>query len=164
MPVPTVSASAGWQHTLVTVLAAMVTALTLAVSAAAPADAQTRRERKVHHGVQVALNQIGDPYSYAAAGPNRFDCSGLTMFSFGRAGLYLPRTSAAQYRYVRHIKKANIRRGDIMFFYNSSGVYHIGIFLGRHNGHAYLLHAPRPGSVVHRQRVWTSRWRAGSLR
>lgn len=86
------------------------------------------------------------------------------MFSYGRADLYLPRTAGAQYRYVRHINKSNIRRGDLMFFYNSSGIYHMGIFLGRENGHSYILHAPRTGSVVHRQQVWTTQWRAGTLR
>ncbi|MDQ3307623.1 MAG: C40 family peptidase, partial [Actinomycetota bacterium] len=112
---------------LATLPVLLVTALAMSLVSAAPADAQTSRERKVANGVQVARNQIGDPYSYGAAGPDRFDCSGLTMYSYGRAGLYLPRTASAQYRYVRHIKKSNIRRGDLMFFYNSGGVYHMGI-------------------------------------
>jgi len=164
MSVSVVPASAGWRRRIVALPVLLVTALAMSLISAPPADAQTRRERKVAHGVQVALNQIGDPYSYGASGPNRFDCSGLTMFSYGRAGLYLPRTSSAQYQYVRHIKKSNVRRGDLMFFYNSGGVYHMGIFLGRDNGSAYILHAPRTGSVVHRQKVWTTQWKAGTLR
>ncbi len=44
------------------------------------------------------------------------------------------------------------------------GIYHVGIFLGREDGHAYILHSPRTGSVVHKQRVWTTQWRAGTLR
>ncbi len=164
MSVSVVPATAGRRRMLVALPVSLVAALAMSLISSSPADAQTPRERKVSHGVQVALNQIGDPYSYGASGPNRFDCSGLTMFSYGRAGLSLPRTSSAQYRHVRHIKKSNIRRGDLMFFYNSGGVYHMGIFLGRDNGSAYILHAPRTGSVVHRQKVWTTQWKAGTLR
>ena len=164
MSVSVLPAPAGWRRMLATLPVLLVTALAMSLVGAAPADAQTSRERKVANGVQVALNQIGDPYSYGAAGPDRFDCSGLTMFSYGRAGLYLPRTASAQYNYVRHIKKSNIRRGDLMFFYNSGGVYHTGIFLGRDNGSAYILHSPRTGSDVHRERVWTTQWKAGTLR
>lgn len=158
------TASEAWRRMLVAVPLMLVIALAMTFVNAGSADALTLRESKVRHGVAVAKQQVGDPYSYGAAGPNRFDCSGLTQFSYGRAGLYLPRSSDAQYRYVRKIAKSNIRRGDLMFFYNSGGVYHVGIFLGRDNGSAYVLHAPRTGSVVHRERVWTTQWRAGTLR
>lgn len=164
MPVSVLPALATWRRWCVMIPLLVVAALALSMFQAPSADARAARERKVTSAVAVARNQIGDPYSYGAAGPNRFDCSGLTMFSYGRAGLYLPRSSDAQYRYVRHINKSNIRRGDLMFFYNSGGVYHTGIFLGRDNGNAYILHSPRTGSVVHRERVWTSQWRAGTLR
>ncbi len=159
MPATTTS-----RRVLVALLALSVMAFVLTLLSAPSADALTLRERKVSRSVEIALNQTGDPYAYGAAGPDRFDCSGLTMFSYRRADLYLPRTSDAQYRYVRHIAKSNIRRGDLMFFYNSGGIYHVGMFLGRDNGAAYVLHAPRTGSVVHRQRVWTTQWRAGTLR
>ncbi len=161
-------ASAAWRRKFAALSAmlAMTVTLCLALSLFTPptADAAVKRERKVRHGIHVAKNQVGDPYAYGADGPNRFDCSGLTMFSYGRAGLRLPRSSDAQYRYVRHIRKNNIRRGDLMFFYNSSGVYHVGIFMFRKHGHSYILHAPRSGSVVHRQKVWTRQWKAGTLR
>ena len=152
---------------LVMLVTAVVTTLALVVSTAGHADALTRRARahKVHHGLRVALNQIGDPYRYGATGPNSFDCSGLTMYSYRRAGLYLPRTSSAQARYVRHIHKKRMRRGDLMFFANGGGVYHVGIFLGRtRSGHALVLHAPYPGKRVHRERVWTRHWFGGTLR
>ncbi|MBV8967346.1 MAG: C40 family peptidase, partial [Mycobacteriaceae bacterium] len=37
--------------------------------------------------VQAALSRIGSPYSWGAAGPNAFDCSGLVMWSFQQAGI-----------------------------------------------------------------------------
>ncbi len=81
-------------------LTTMVVTLMMILSTATQADALTRQERsrKVHHGLRVAIAQVGDPYRYGAAGPNAFDCSGLTMFAYGKAGLRLPRSSDAQAR------------------------------------------------------------------
>jgi len=151
------------------VLFTLVLTLTLAFTllASAPADAaKTRRERKVAHGVRVAKNQIGDPYRYGAAGPNAFDCSGLTMFSYGKAGLYLPRSSDAQARYAHRIKRRNMQRGDLMFFYSGGGnVYHVGIYMGRYpNGRRKILHASYSGRPVQRDPVWTNKWYPGTLR
>src|SRR5215210_3713376 len=75
------------------------------------ADAMSRRVEKVHAATRVAVHQKGDPYVYGAAGPNAFDCSGLTYFAYKKVGIRLPRSSDAQYRHVRHIKKHNMRRG-----------------------------------------------------
>ena len=130
---------------------------------AAEADLSAR-ERKILRAVKVARNQIGDPYRYGSAGPNSFDCSGLTSFAYGRAGLYLPRSSDAQYRYVRHIKKRNIRRGDLVFFHSGGSVYHVGIYLRKKNGRHRILHAPSTGRTVNRDPIWTRSWYAGTLR
>ena len=142
----------------------IVLALAATLLLAGPAEAQTERERKIAHAYQVAINQQGDPYVYGADGPNAFDCSGLTKYSFGKAGLYLPRSSDSQWRYVRHIKRENAQRGDFVFFYNSSGVYHRGLFAGRVDGVPLMWHAPHSGTVVRRDKIWTSRWLAGTLR
>ncbi len=123
-----------------------------------------KRDRKIHHGVKVALNHRGDPYVYGAAGPGAFDCSGLTEFSFGKAGLRLPRSAAEQYGFVRHIPKRHLHRGDLMFFHSGGYIYHVAIFLRRHGGHVWLLHAPHTGTVVQRDPVWTNQWYAGTLR
>jgi cell wall-associated NlpC family hydrolase len=129
------------------------------------ADASlARREHKVHHAVRIARRQIGDPYVYGANGPGAFDCSGLTSFAFRHAGFRIPRTSDAQYDRVRHIKKRNIRLGDLVFFHSGGDVYHVGIYLKRKNGHRIILHSPYPGKNVHRERIWTRSWWAGTLR
>lgn len=113
----------------------------------------------------VAARQIGDPYRYGAAGPNAFDCSGLTYFSYRKAGFKrMPRTSSAQARFTHRIRKAKMRRGDLMFFSSGSGVYHVSIFLGWRKGRAYMLHSPRSGERVKRQVAWTSSWYGGTLR
>jgi cell wall-associated NlpC family hydrolase len=57
-----------------------------------------------------------------------------------------------------------MRKGDLMFFYGSGGVYHVGVYAGTKDGHRYLIHAPNSGERVHRERVWTNSWYAGTLR
>jgi cell wall-associated NlpC family hydrolase len=129
------------------------------------ADAATARQTKVTTALDIALNQIGDRYRYGAAGPRAFDCSGLVYFSFRKAGFrHLPRTSSAQAHWLHRIRKSNIRRGDLMYFHDGSGVYHAGIFLKRRNGRAVMLDAPRPGERVGRTVAWTSSWYARTLR
>lgn len=136
----------------------------LTVALAPDADAATRKHR-IQHARKIAVNQIGDPYAYGAAGPNRFDCSGLIYYSTHRAGFRgVPRTSRAQAASMRRIKKKNMRRGDFMYFYNSGGVYHAAVFLGWHRGHRVMVHAARPGTRVHKARPWTDRWVARTLR
>jgi cell wall-associated NlpC family hydrolase len=158
-------ASAVWRRLLAVIPLLLATVVGLSLFAAAPADAhRTERERRIHHGVEVAIRQKGDPYSYGADGPGAFDCSGLTMFSFGRAGLYLPRSADSQARFARRIPKRKIHRGDFVFFHSGRSVYHVAIYLGRHDGHRYILHAPHTGTVVQRDPIWTRSWFAGTLR
>jgi cell wall-associated NlpC family hydrolase len=145
----------------------LILAASLAFSLSSPSIADGKmslRQHKIHHGLKVAISKIGDPYVYGAEGPHAFDCSGLTMYSFGKAGIHLPRTAASQYGYVRHISKRHLHRGDLMFFHSGSSVYHVAIFLGRRHHHVWLLHAPHTGTVVQRDPVWTSQWWAGTLR
>ena len=147
------------------VLLTLILALAASLGLAAPAQAGgTERERKIERAVKVAANQKGDPYLYGADGLNRFDCSGLTMFSFHKAGLRLPRSSDAQYRYVRHIDRRDARRGDLVFFHSGGNVYHVGVLAGRRDGVPYMWHAPNSGEVVKHDRVWTGNWLAGTLR
>ncbi|MFC5177493.1 C40 family peptidase [Nocardioides taihuensis] len=147
-------------------------ALAVGVLTAAPmttdAHAATRHhriiERKVDDATRVAVHQKGDPYQYGAAGPGRFDCSGLTYFSFRKAGFrHIPRTSSGQAQWARHVKKHKARRGDLIFFRNSGGVYHVGVFAGRHHGEKYVLHSPYSGAKVRREKIWTSHWFAGKV-
>ena len=149
---------------IVTLSIAVLTACLLALSLAAPAEAGSRRGR-IHHAVDVARNQKGDPYRYGAEGPRRFDCSGLTQYAFRRAGVSLPRSSDAQARYARRIKRSKMRRGDLIFFHRRGNVYHVGIYLGRSRaGNRLMVHAPRPGKRVRTSRLWSNRWFAGTLR
>ncbi len=150
---------------LTSLVIVVLTTLALAVALAAPADAASKRVRKIHNAVVVAHHQKGDPYRYGADGPRRFDCSGLVQYSYGRAGLRMPRTSDSQARYTRTIRRTNMRKGDLMFFHRRGNVYHVGIFVGRTGGgRPVMVHAPSTGKRVQASSPWTRRWFAGTMR
>lgn len=103
----------------------------------------------------VARTKLGDPYIPRAAGPNSFDCSGLSQYSYEHSKVhhYLPRTAEGQYKYLRKISHANRKPGDLVFFHSSSGyVFHVGIYVGVHYHwgayRSYMIHAPKSGSHV----------------
>lgn len=136
-----------------------------AATAAKPTKPAKPRPTKVERAMRTAAAQKGDPYSYGASGPNRFDCSGLTFYSFRRAGFKgIPRTSGAQAHWAHRIKRKNMRRGDLMFFSDGGGVYHVGVFAGRRHGRALVLHAPYSGTRVRTEPVWTNAWFGGTVR
>src|SRR5690349_25161982 len=113
-------------------LVLVVLPLVLTGLAAAPASADLSRQERVTKAKNVALRQVGDRYRYGAEGPNRFDCSGLVYFSTHRAGFSrVPRTSSQQARYMKRITRAHMKPGDFVFFRNSGGVYHVGVYLGQ---------------------------------
>ncbi|MDQ6641071.1 MAG: C40 family peptidase [Actinomycetota bacterium] len=131
----------------------------------------TRKERYVMahprliRAARIAANQRGDRYQWGAEGPNRFDCSGLIYYAYRKAGFrHMPRTAQAQYRFVRHVRKSQLRRGDLLFFFSHGHVYHVGVFLFWRNGRRVFVHAPNPGGRVRLAVPWTDRWRAGTLR
>jgi len=93
--------------------------------------------------VRAALSQLGVPYRFAASSPGvAFDCSGLTMWAWGQAGVSLPHFAAAQYAMLPHVSRDELQPGDLVFFY--SDLSHVGIYIG--NGQ--FVHAPRTGDVV----------------
>jgi cell wall-associated NlpC family hydrolase len=92
--------------------------------------------------VQEAYAQLGKPYQWAAAGPDRFDCSGLTMWVWGKAGVSLPHQSRAQYAGGRKVAKSDLQPGDLTFY--GSPIHHVGIYIG--NGQ--MISAPQTGDVV----------------
>ncbi len=92
--------------------------------------------------LRYAVQQIGDNYVWGAAGPIKWDCSGLTMRSFQQAGVRLPHSSRAQFSYGRSITRSNLQPGDLVFF--GSPISHVGIYIGKNK----MVHAPRPGARV----------------
>jgi cell wall-associated NlpC family hydrolase len=133
---------------LITLVAMLIAGAGGSLVNASPAEASTLESR----ALGVAISKKGSPYQYGAAGPTRFDCSGLTLYSFKKAGRTLPRTAQAQYNKIRHISKASRRLGDLVFFGGTKSIYHVGIYAGG----GYIWHAPHTGAKVRKERIWTS--------
>lgn len=93
----------------------------------------------------IAATMVGKPYRYGGSTPQGFDCSGLVHFSFKRAGLNVPRSTATQRKQSRKVPAAHLTRGDLLFF-SQEGKYssHVGIYLGRNR----FVHAPSSGKRV----------------
>lgn len=102
--------------------------------------------------VKAALSQLGVRYVFGAKSPgNAFDCSGLTSYAWGVAGVGIPRVSRSQYAGLTHIPIAAAAPGDLIFSYNP--ISHVGLYLG--NGQ--MIQATRPGDVVKISAVYWSR-------
>ncbi|ALC06370.1 putative endopeptidase [Corynebacterium deserti GIMN1.010] len=78
--------------------------------------------------VDAARTKIGAPYGWGAAGPNAFDCSGLTSWAYSQVGKSIPRTSQAQAAQGTPVAYSDLQPGDIVAFY--SGATHVGIYTG----------------------------------
>ena len=92
--------------------------------------------------VHYAMAQVGKPYVYGAAGPNAYDCSGLTMAAWGAAGVGLPHSSSAQYGSGTHISASQLQPGDLVFYY--SPISHVGMYIG----HGMIVNAENPSAGI----------------
>ncbi|MEU8622093.1 NlpC/P60 family protein [Streptomyces sp. NPDC048623] len=92
--------------------------------------------------VLAARSVIGRPYVWGATGPSAFDCSGLMVWSYRKAGIALPRTSQAQRGAGRRIPLSQAQPGDLVTY--RSDASHVAIYAG--NGQ--VIHAPYPGARV----------------
>jgi cell wall-associated NlpC family hydrolase len=142
-----------------TAFALTAATLTTGVALAPTASAETVGQR----AVREASTHNGQPYVYGAAGPTRFDCSGFTMFVWGRMGKRLPHNSSQQYSSsaVRHIAKSDKQAGDLIFMRNSSGrITHVGIYVS--NNRWWV--APKSGDHVKLQTLYSSNYVVARLR
>ena len=97
--------------------------------------------------VAFARAQLGEPYVWAAAGPDAWDCSGLTMGAWAAGGKSLPHYSVAQYEESTPISSSQLQPGDLVFWGSSSSpssIYHVALYVGD----GMIIHAPRPGRGV----------------
>ena len=108
--------------------------------------------------VQAAESQLGVPYRWGAESPRGspnpgFDCSGLTQWSWGQAGVSLPRTAQEQYDAIPHVDMSQMQPGDLVFWNDgTNSVQHVGMYVG--NGD--VIDAPQTGEDVQIQPIWTN--------
>jgi len=88
--------------------------------------------------IAAAKSKIGAEYVWGTAGPDTFDCSGLTSWAYAQAGIYLPHSSASQSTYPE-VAYSSAQPGDLLFFY--SPVSHVALYVGG----GMMVHARHPG-------------------
>jgi hypothetical protein len=89
-----------------------------------------------------ACRQAGKPYVWAADGPNSYDCSGLTLAAWKQVGVYLPHQSRAQRASIPYVSRANLKLGDLVFYYNP--IHHVAVYVGD----GKIMHASTFGEPV----------------
>jgi cell wall-associated NlpC family hydrolase len=109
--------------------------------------------------LQEAARHKGAPYQYGAAGPNSFDCSGFTMYVFGKFGVNLSHNAASQYGQTHHVSSAAKRPGDLIFFTGSGGIYHVGIYAGG----GQMWAATHSGDVVRYESIYQASYVVGRV-
>lgn len=92
--------------------------------------------------VDAAMSKLGSPYSWGAAGPSEFDCSGLMYWAYQQIGKSIPRTSQAQLAGGTPVSRDQLQPGDIIGYY--PGISHVGMYIG--NGQ--IIHASDYGIPV----------------
>jgi len=95
--------------------------------------------------IAFARAQLGERYVWGAAGPDSWDCSGLTMMAWREAGVRLSHFTGAQYQETRRVPISQLQPGDLVF-YGVSGPtsHHMGLYIGG----GMMIHAPNPRTVV----------------
>lgn len=95
-----------------------------------------------------ALTQIGKPYQWGAAGPDSYDCSGLSMDAWAKAGISLGHFTGWQWTAGPHVPLNQLQRGDLVFYATNPAdpatIHHVGIYIGDN----FMVDAPFTGANV----------------
>jgi peptidoglycan DL-endopeptidase RipA len=119
--------------------------------------------------IDAAMGYLGLPYAWGGGGtrgpgpgmaPDEgvigFDCSGLTQYAYGQAGITIPRNSRAQYAALPKVSSDDLQAGDLVFWgtdaSDPSSIVHVAIYLGANK----VVQAPESGDVVKVSTMW---WR-----
>ncbi|HEX9451124.1 MAG TPA: C40 family peptidase [Burkholderiales bacterium] len=106
--------------------------------------------------IDYAKEMLGKPYKYAGDTPAGFDCSGLVKYSYGRAGISMPRDTQAQRRMSMLVSIHAMREGDLLFFdQEGKKTSHVGMYLGK----GRFIHAPSSGGKVRTDSINAEFWK-----
>jgi cell wall-associated NlpC family hydrolase len=110
--------------------------------------------------LQYAMSVRGLPYVWGGESPRYgFDCSGLTQWSWIKAGYYIPRTAAEQWYALRHVPLNALQPGDLLFYYNLDNdhqVDHVVMYAGSGPwGDKTIISAAHTGTVISLSPIFT---------
>ncbi|MFE3446884.1 C40 family peptidase [Nocardia sp. NPDC059180] len=106
-----------------------------------PAPAVIPEQTRGDAAITAARSKLGANYSAGGTGPDAFDCSGLVQWSYGRAGVDLPRTSHQQLATGTPVSRNELRPGDLVSFYGGG---HSALY----SGGGKVIHASTSGAGV----------------
>jgi cell wall-associated NlpC family hydrolase len=118
----------------------------------------TRPVLRAEIAVSTALAQLGSPYVWDAAGPDTFDCSGLTLWAWGHAGVSLEHYTGAQVMQGHRVVPNQLLPGDLVLF--GATLHHVGMYLGA----GFMIDAPDTGQYVKIEPIATERDFAVAIR
>ncbi|TDE30829.1 C40 family peptidase [Actinomadura sp. 6K520] len=129
------------------------------------ANGQVMTAKQVRTVIQAAYTRLGWPYVWGgeSEAEGGYDCSGLMQYAFAKAGIRLPRVAADQARTGWVIPYSKAEPGDMLIWANDPTapgyISHIALYLGK----GKMIAAPRRGTVVQVQDVYTRNMR-GAVR
>lgn len=101
--------------------------------------------------VAEASRHAGKPYRWGAAGPNAFDCSGYTLYVYGRFGKRLPHRATLQASHGTGVAAAAKRPGDLILYGRPGNFYHAAIYAGG----GYMWDSSTSGKPVAKRRMYS---------
>jgi cell wall-associated NlpC family hydrolase len=117
--------------------------------AATAKPATSAKAEKANKVIAAATAKLGRPYILGSAGPNSYDCSGLTRYAYKTVGITLPHSAyLVGYNYGRKVSQSSLQRGDIVCFNtvaDSDLSDHVGIYIG---GGSFIHASSGQGKVV----------------
>ncbi|MBL6749001.1 MAG: C40 family peptidase [Nevskia sp.] len=149
------SSGPGGRHTR-RAATALLLALLAGCAGEPPAEsAQTTAERETV--IEAALGEVGRPYRFGGDDTEGFDCSGLVEYSYGQAGLKVPRGASALREAGTRVNLQRALPGDLLFYRFANGTsssLHVAIYLGN----SKMVHAPSRGKQVEVTRIDEAPW------
>ncbi|KQZ09165.1 hypothetical protein ASD23_12810 [Agromyces sp. Root1464] len=111
----------------------------------------------VETAIWFASQQLGERYELGGAGPDVWDCSGLTRAAYAAAGIGIGTHSATNQYYTlagrgKAVSLGSVQRGDLLFWGGGGSYYHVAIYLGG----GRILEAPDYGKPVREWPIWGS--------